>query len=336
MIGLWMTVAAAVELRPVRAGDTVESLAESLGDVGLADTLRSLNGLGPNEQPLVGQLLTLPSSSEQVDQAAFLVNLVGSATVQPDGGAPVALRRFTSIDSGSEVCTGSDSFAALRVATSCEGQGERADDVVLWSDTCVRVRSIVASVVGRASVLEVTAGSVVVVEPTQDGADRTVTVVAGSGIATGAGAFRVHLEPDQALRAESLTSSLAVLGGGQELLLEQGQGSRVPLEGTPTAPIDLLGVGPLQAPTPGEALRRPVFRWEPEPDAFAYRLAIALDARGVGVSYQNTGSESVHAPTFLLLPVEPGQPLWWSVAPIDRLGFIGIPTPARPFVLPAP
>ena len=310
--------------------------AEELGDAGLAGSIRQLNQLAAGEQPEVGQLLVLPPPTvPQVEQDAFLTSVVGEIAVTPPGGSPQRAQAFVSIPTGSRVCTQGRSYGLLRVATSCDGDDAQADDVVLWADTCVRLDSVVASVQGRATVLTVEQGSVVIAEPdANDQGNHRVSVVAGSGVAVGAGGFRVHLEPDQALRAEALTAELAVLGGGEELVLQAGEGVRVPLQGVPTGKVDLLGAGPLRAPGPREPLRRPSFAWQPQAEAFGYLFTISADARGVRVVYQEPTPDSVHAPGRLLLPVEPGQPLWWRVATLDELGFLGVPTASRPFGTP--
>ncbi|MBX2803788.1 MAG: LysM peptidoglycan-binding domain-containing protein [Myxococcales bacterium] len=330
--------AEAAELRAVRRGDTIESIAESLGDPALAGAIRSLNDLAAGAQPEIGQLLTLPGPTvEQVDQQAFLVSSVGDVTVQQGADSSSAGRLFTAIEADSTVCTGSDSFATLRLASSCDGEGKLADDVTLWSDTCVQLLSMVASSLGRSTVVRVLSGSVVVAEPLRGegvGSASQVTVQAGSGVASGEGGFRVHLEPDEALRAEALTDPLAVMGAGQQQNLAAGQGSRVPFGGVPTEPIDLLGAGPLREPGPGAPLRRALFRWEPQEEAFGYQFAIATDARFTEVVYQDPVPESVHDPELLMLPLKGREGLFWRVATLDRFGFLGVPTQPRPIGLP--
>lgn len=334
---LWTLIGAAeaAELRAVRAGDTVESIAESLGDASLAGAIRGLNDLGAGEQPLIGHLLTLPSPTvPQVEQQSFLVSVVGQVTVQyPSATDPSPARPFSSLPTGSTVCTGDRSNASLRLASSCEGRGLESDDVALFEETCVEVRSVVASDLGRSTVLRVLSGSIAVADGTSSSPSR-VTVQAGSGVATGSGGFRIHLEPNASLRAEALTQQLAVIGAGAETVLDAGQGVRVPQDSPPGEVVDLLGAGPLIQPGPGAPLWRPVFRWEPEPQAFGYLFTIAGDQLSTKVLYQEPLVEPAHIPKQLLLTTRDQAGLWWRVASFDHLGFLGIPTPARPFGLP--
>ncbi|HHO53986.1 MAG TPA: hypothetical protein ENK18_24730 [Deltaproteobacteria bacterium] len=334
---LWTLIAAAwsAELRAVRAGDTVESIAESLGDVALASAIRGLNDLGADEQPLIGQLLTLPSPTvPQVEQQSFLVSVIGEVTVRyPTASSASPARAFSSLPTGSVVCTGEDSNASLRLASSCAGQGFESDDVALFEETCVEVRSVVASELGRSTVLRVLSGSISVADRASGGPAR-ITVQAGPGVAMGQGGFRVHLEPSASLRAEALTRELAVLGAGAETVLSAGQGVRVRPDAPPGEIVDLLGAGPLLEPGPGVPLRRPVFRWEPDPEAFGYLFSIAGDQLHTKILYQEPLVEPAHIPKLLLLTTRDEGGLWWRVASFDHLGFLGLPTPARPFGLP--
>ncbi len=334
---LWMITSAVLsaELRAVRAGDTVESIAESLGDASLAGSIRGLNGLAPNAQPLIGQLLTLPAPTvPQVEQQGFLVSVMGKVTVQaPAGGSAAPAQPFVPLPTGSIVCTGDRSNATLRLASSCEGEGVQSDDLALFEATCVEIQAIVASDLGRSTVLRVLSGSISVA----DNATRTpaqITIQVGSGVATGQGGFRVHLEEDASLRAESLSSELAVMGAGEEKVLSAGQGVRVVEGQSPGDIVDLLGSGALSEPGPGAPLWRPLFRWEPEPEAFGYLFSIAGDQLCTKVLYQEPLVEPAHIPQLLLLPTRDSEGLWWRVSAFDHLGFLGIPTPARAFALP--
>lgn len=331
---IWFVAAAAAsELRVVRSGDTVASIAATLGDPALAGAIRSLNGLGASDEPPVGRLLQLPPPvAPQVDQSAFLLSVVGDVTVLRSGGAAAPAQPFRSLDAGSVVCAGPKSFATVRVAAACEGQGLVNDDVTLLSDSCVELRSIVASALGRATVLRVRRGSIVVADPADGG---RVTVEAGAGVAAGEGGFRVHREVDGAMRAEALTAELAVLGAGVERVLAPGTGARVLNGGGPTAPVDLLGERPLLAPAPAEPLGRPLFRWEEDPDAFGYVLSIAQDAAFTRVVFREPVASEVYAPSLLLLPLRSPEGLFWRVEPLDRLGYLGMPSAARPIGLPA-
>ncbi|MEM6929229.1 MAG: hypothetical protein AAF602_19980 [Myxococcota bacterium] len=334
-------LASGAELRAVRDGDTIEAIAESLGDPALAGSIRSLNQLAAGAQPEVGRLLVLPPpvGVDQVDQQAALVSVVGDVTVAPPGQPPAPAEVLTEIPVGSVVCTAEDSYATIRLASACEGLGVWHDVVTLFDESCVETLAMVASTRGRSSVLRVTSGSVVVADPgeTHEGQPpHEVTIQAAEGVATGRGGFRAHLESDEALRTEALTNELALLGGGQELRLLAGQGSRVHADGRPPDdPVALLGAGPLLVPAAGEPLRRPVFRWAPQDEAFGYSVAIAGDADFTKLLYRNPVPEPVHLAQRLLLPMTRIDGLWWQVASIDRFGFIGVPTPAQALGLPA-
>lgn len=334
MILAWLIAlsAHAEALWPVEAGQTVEAIANQLGDADLGPVIRQLNGLGPTEQPRTGQLIALPDAARTSVQQAFLVALLGAVTVAPPGGPPQPAQRLVALPVGGTVCTAPDSYALMQVATTCADDGPVGDEVVLWSETCVRVRSVGATAAGRSTVVQVLQGSLVVAEP--DGEAARVSVLAGAGIATGTGGFRVHLEADEALRAEALTAQLRLLGQGTQLDLAPGQGSRVRPNGTIDPVTELLGNGPLVRPSVGEPLRRVQFRWDPTPDAFGYQVALSADPRGLVVLHRHSVTTAVYAPELLLLPVEPGEPVWWTVATVDRFGFLGVPSPRRPFGLP--
>lgn len=337
---LWASGAEAGELRPVLDGDSVESIAASLGDEALAGTIRGLNQLAPGEQPEVGRLLLLPppASAQQVDQRASLVSMVGDVQVTPPGGLAQPGVLFELLGAGSTVCTAEGSYATLQLASSCEGKGELVDEVTLHQETCVEIRSIVASSLGRSSVVRVLAGSVVIADPraADPGAPpSSVTVEAGTGVVSGAGGFRAHLEEDRALRTEALYQPLSVMGAGQQRALEAGQGARVPEGGVPSEPVDLLGAGPLLSPEAGEPLRRPAFAWRGDPEAFGYQFSIAGDARFTRVLYVEPTPEPGHLAELLFLPMTNIEGLWWRVATLDRFGYLGVPSGARALTVPA-
>ncbi|MEN0060849.1 MAG: hypothetical protein AAGA48_01805 [Myxococcota bacterium] len=332
IVWLTMELAAASSLWPVEVGQTIEGIAVELGDPQLASVIRGLNGLPPGAQPRIGRLLKLPDQASTSEQDAFLELTVGEVTVTTQGGRPQAAQRLVALPTGAQVCTGANSYALLHVATTCAEDGPVGDGVVLWSDTCITLRAVGATRAGRATVVEVDQGSLVVADPKE--VTGRVTVVAGAGMATGTGGFRVHLESDDALRAESLTSRLALLGDDQQLDLEAGKGARVQADGQLSATVDLLKPGGLVRPDVGEPLRRVQFRWTPNAEAFGYRVTLSGDAAGNGILHARALTTPVYAPELLLLPVAPGEPVWWRVAALDRLGFLGIPTPTRPFGLP--
>ncbi|MEO0599926.1 MAG: hypothetical protein AAF211_00725 [Myxococcota bacterium] len=332
MLFAWLSVARAGGLWPVETGQTVESIAETLGDPGYAQVLRELNGLGPAEQPRIGRLLAYPDTASTSEQRAFLEAVLGEVSVAPRGGSPQTAQRLVELPLGATVCTGPASYALLQVATTCVDEAPESDEVVLWSETCATIRGVGATRAGRATVVEVIRGSLVVADAGK--APGRVSVVAGAGVATGTGGFRVHLEPDEALRAEALTARLALLGDDRQVDLEAGQGARVLADGSIPSVVDLLGAGPLTSPDVGEPLRRGQFRWSPTPEAFGYRIALSADPEGKRQLHHQSVSRPVYTPEMLLLPVEPGEPIWWTVATLDRFGFLGVSSPRRPFGLP--
>lgn len=319
-------LAMAADLRPVRAGQTVESLAE--GDPRLADQIRALNGLAPGAQPAVGDLIELPAPpGPHGEQLAFLIALVGTGTFTDPAGVPEPAVPWVPIPAGTTVCTGADSFGTLRLASTCNADGSASDDVLLHPETCVAVDAAFSSEVRRSTVIRVTRGSVAV-QPAPSALGH-VTVITPSGTTTGEqGGYRVTIEPSAA-RTEALTAPVAVQGAGQEVALAAGQGSRVATGQPPSAPVDLLVTTTLGSPAPGAPLRKPEFSWPPVADALGYRLEIARSAEFLELVFQ----EDVPAPRYLapllMLPLDGGSRLHWRVAAFDRLGFLGPPTEPR-------
>ncbi len=335
MIALWawaLTMAFAGEMRPVRMGDTVESIASELGDAALASAIRQANNIGDGEQPAIGQILQLPPPvGDSGDQEGFLISITGKVTVTPPGGTTVPAVRLSSLETGTTVCTGSRSYATLRLATRCNDDGSDSDDVVLYESTCVVVESVFGATAGRGTVLRVTQGSVAVQEV--EGALGHVTVVTESGVTTGkTGGFRVHIE-DEAMRTEALYAEVAVQGAGAELVLDAGQGSRVKTGEVPSAAVDLPKASQLLRPEAGERLVRPYFTWTQGDALFAHRFEVALDVVFGTLVYAHTVVDPNHSPELFMLPLD-GPGLWWRVAPVDRFGFIGVPSEGRQVILP--
>jgi hypothetical protein len=161
-----------------------------------------------------------------------------------------------------------------------------------------------------------------------------VAVRTPSGATIGeAGDFRVHVEAE-ATRTEALGAAVAVQAGAEELTIGPRQGARV--EGGVTgAVVDLLLGGRLVSPEPLAPLGRPEFRWEPVEGSFAYRLEIARNEAFTAIVWAETVTGPEHAPPLLLLPRTATETLWWRVSPVDRFGFVGVPTEARAFRPPA-
>lgn len=326
------TLADAAELRAIRQGDTIESIAEELGTADLAPVIRVLNRLKIDEQPEVGRLIDLPPSVvvPQVEQRAVVVSLHGKVTVAAPGRAARPARRFSPIDVGSEICTGELSFATVQLATACDG-GEAAGDVaVLLADSCVEIRSLVASPLGLSSVIRLNRGSLIV--PDVGHEKSSIAVQAADGVTIGPGGFRSHVEVGDRARTEAVYQAVTVVSrAGEQQELAAGMGARIESGGAISEPVPLLRAGELRTPQVGEALRRPVFTWAPESEAFGYRVTVSTDAQGQGILYQEPVSEAIHAPAQLLLP---DLPMWWHVTPLDRLGFLGIPSDPRPLGRP--
>mgnify|MGYP000598249219 CR=1 FL=1 len=336
---LWLSLALATDTWPVRAGDTVESVAAEVADgrnvTDLIETIRQGNGLAPDQQPVVGTVLRLPDHAGlHVDQDAFVLTRRGDVLAAgPMPAHQVGL--FERLPIGSTLCTGPDSYATLRISTQCTAVGEHSDDLTLSEDTCVQLVSAHGSTRGRSTVARVLEGSVQVQEnPTGAG---HVTVQAGTGQTTGVlGGYRVTLEDTQAMRAEALYAPVAVQGSGAEVSLSAGQGSRVKKGGTPSAPIDLLGPGVPTRPDDGVALRLPWFAWTPVPEAFGYRFEVATGPDFVDLVYSDDVPDPSYRPSLLLLPWPDDGVLHWRIASFDRFGFLGIPSMPRSMGLPTP
>lgn len=327
------------ELRPVLDGDTVESIATSLGDAALAASIRGLNNLAEGQPLEVGTLLLLPPPAVvQVDQHASLVSVVREVTAALPGAPAAPAAVWDQVPAGATVCTGPNSYTTLQLASACEGRGEQVDEITLLADTCVEIQAVVASSLARSSVVKVLSGSVVVADPGPAGAGdppSSVVIQAGTGLVTGEGGYRAHLEPDQALRTEALTQPVALLGGGAQRDLEAGQGARVPEGGTPTEPVQLIVAGTLIAPAHEAPLSRPAFAWKADPEAFGYQFSIAGDMRFTKMLYVEPTPEPGHLADLLFLPLTNIEGHWWRVATLDRFGFLGLPSEVRRFIVPA-
>lgn len=325
--------ALAEEIHPVRAGETVESIAAARGAPADVPEIRALNGLEPNEQPAAGVLLKLPPPPGfSADQQAFLVALNGTATFTEAGASARPATTFVPIADGTTVCTGSDGIATLRLASTCNDDGSTSDDLVLNPDTCLSVQASFSSQQGRSTVVQVTQGAVSVA--TRDGSDGHVTIVTPSGITTGAGGgYRVTVE-EQAARTEAIGAPVAVAAQGTEVALDKGQGSRTRTGEAPGPAVDLLPPAEPLLPEPGAMLSRLRFTWKPAPDAFAYRFELATAPAFTEVLYIEDTGDPAYRPGLMLLPTDVRRPLYWRVSVFDRLGFQGMPSDPRAFTLP--
>lgn len=333
MIALFLAcLAYAEELHPVRAGDTIETIAAARG--AKPDELRALNDLSAGEQPAVGSLLRLPPPPGfSSDQQAFLIALTGEATLTDTNGVTEAARTFEPIDEGTTICTAARGIATLRLASTCNDDGSTSDDIVLNPQTCLEVRSSVSTQQGRSTVVQVTRGAVSVA--TRDQADGHVTIVTPSGITTGtSGGYRVAIE-DEAARTEAIGAPVAVAAQGEEVALDRGQGSRTRTGEAPGPPVDLLPAPQPLLPDAGAVLGRPRFSWQPADQAFAYRFELATGQTFLQTLYIEDIAEPAYRPGMLLLPTDATDTLYWRVSVFDRLGFQGMPSAPRAFVLPS-
>ncbi len=331
VIFAWAALAAET-MRPVHTGDTVESMAEELGDPQLAAGIRELNGLAPGEQPTVGTLIRLPDPRVLGQQKAFLISKNGEVTVRDPGGAVAQAELFVPIEFGWTLCTGEEGRATVRLASTCNDDGDASDDLVMLPSTCLVVDSATSSKEGRASVIRVTKGSVGVLS--QLDARGHINIVTPTGLTSSpVGGFRVTIEEDAA-RTETLEGTAKVAGAGAEVSLEPGQGSRVKAGETPSPPVDLLRVDTLLAPEAGALLRRPAFAWEAVDGAMGYRLEIGADEAFRELFYQEDTPGPQHAPQTLMLPYNQLDAVMWRVAAFDRFGFLGVPSEARALRFP--
>ncbi len=291
--------------------------------------VRALLGL-----PLLGLSLQshparAQAPAEQPD-AAMLIGLSGPAFVSLSGASPVQVDRCTGLPLGATVCTGPDSFATVRLDPSPTSSG--AHDVVLMPGTCLDIEQATAD----RTQLRVERGSITVATPRPRGGSstaRTLAIRTRDGLAEGKdGGFRVAIE-ERATRTEAVTGGIRLSGDGGSLELAAGKGSRVSQGEAPTAPVDLLLSQALLSPEAGTALIRPDFHWQEVPHGTGYRIELSADATFTDIVEAMDVAEPRWLPDFLFAP-QAIEGLWWRVAPYDRLGFLGIPSEARPLLLP--
>lgn len=330
MIWLILSVALAGELRPVHTGDTVENFAEQLGDPGLAEAIRALNSLPDGAQPLVGTLIRLPDTvADAEEQTAWIIEATGQVVVRATSGAPTPAALCDQVPERTQVCTGTDGYATVRLAASFGGAEH--DDVNLFPGTCLTVQSAWSSPGRRASVVELASGGIAV---SSTGTSKgTVAVQTADGLTSGEeGGYRVTIE-EGATRTEALDAPVAVAGAGVEVAVGSGQGTRVKRGQAPQDPIDLLRPGQLLTPAPAEPLRHADFAWSSAELALGYRFELSTDAAFSTLLRQEDVPGTVFSPELLFLPVREPQ-LYWRVASFDRMGFLGLPTEARSVMLP--
>ena len=324
MIALLLaTIALASEVHVVRPGETVESLAGRLGDPALATEIRQMNVIAPGAQPAVGQALALPPRPDGADQPAQILAVVGTGSLRAPGAEPIGLVEGALLPPGTQVCTGDESFATVRLASS-PGCGDE-DDLTLLPGTCLVVTGNYAHPGRRTTLLDVARGTVTV----RDGDQRGLVVVrTPSGTAQGTqGGFRVEAEA-AAMRAEAVTRGIAIAGAGVERPLAAGFGARTQQGQAPGEPVALLPAPGPTTPLPDAPLHVPDFTWTGVERALGYRVELAADADFSKMLRRAEVGRLVWQPTTLFLPYRVPE-LYWRVVGFDRLGFEGIPSAPR-------
>lgn len=317
----------------VQANETAAALAERAGLPGAGDRILAHNGLVPGAPLPPGTVLELPPELGGEEQDAALLFARGTVTVTLPG-APQAEpgRSSQPLPRDSLVCTGEDGHATVRLAVLEEGRAH--DDITLLPETCIAVASATARSGHRASLIRLQRGSVTVPEAEEQGGPSTLSVQTRAGLTTAqAGGFRVHVEA-AAARTEALTTPLRVLAQGVERTLDAGQGSRTRDGEAPGPAVDLLVGGALAQPPAGAPLRRPDFSWQTVEGALEYRVELAGDAGFREMMRVEHPGLPTWTPERLMLPARVHS-LWWRVAPVDRLGFVGLPSEAWLVAMPA-
>lgn len=323
MIALLLALAHAGELHVVGSGDTVEGIAARLGDPALAAAIRARNGIAAGAQPTVGAALQLPDVAGGADQPAEVLAFQGVGTLRGPGGRTIPIVVGALLPPGTEVCTGDESFATLRLA-STPGCGDE-DDMTLLPRTCVTIAGNHAAPGRRSSVVDVSSGSVTI----RDGDERGLVVVrTASGATRGAqGGFRVAVEV-AAMRAEAVSREVAVQGAGVERTLAAGFGARTPSGAAPGEPIALLPAPGPTAPAPDAHLDIPNFAWTRVDRALGYRVELSTDPDFTQLIRRAEIARAAWEPTTLFLPYRIPS-MYWRVVGFDRLGFEGIPSAGR-------
>jgi hypothetical protein len=327
MIAIILSLSAsAIGLKVVRNGDSVESIAASLGNSVRASDLRRINSLDDTEQPGVGALLTLPELDGEVALDGELLSLWGHGELIPAGGIPAPLVEGMRLPAGSVVCTDTDSYATVRLA-SIKGQH---DDVTLLGSTCITLESVVMRHASRSSVVSLERGGLTI---RASGSPGEVLILTDSGLASGdGGSFRIALE-DSAVRAEALFAGVSMYGAGEEVVVDAGFGSRVITGEAPTAPSRLLSPEALLTPLDGAPLRRTDFSWTPVSRAPLYLIEVSITEDFSEIIRATEVPRAEWSPEVLLSPYRV-EGLWWRVSPIDRVGFVGLPSQPSALTFP--
>ncbi len=308
-----LSVLWADQLRVVRAGDTVESLAGPA-----AEQVRVDNGLAPGQQPVVGTVLRLPGGT---DSAGLVLSLTGTGTLGV-GGTTLSLGQ--QLPPGSVVCTAADSYLTIRLATS--ESGGTHDEVTLLGGTCVSLTGSTGLGRERSTLLDLQRGYLSV-RPTLSDPGR-VAVRTSDGVTAGnEGGFRVAVE-EGTTRTEAIYRPVAVIGAGVEQPLQAGEGARVRRGEAPSKPVKLPVPGGPEAPADEAAFRRPDFYWTPVDRAMGYRLELASDGDFQSLLVVRDVPSSPWLPDYLMLPYRVER-MYWRIISYDRNGYYGVPSEAR-------
>lgn len=327
----WLFLPAALAAHyVVRDGDTLSSIADALGDPALVGELRAQNRLSDEEEPLPGTVLVLPDLEGTVgSQAAHVATIRGTGTVRGLDGSTSPLEVGMSLAPGEVACTGAESFSRIRLARGLDSYDH--DDVSLLPETCMEVTSTRSWSGGRSALVELQQGALRVHSSGADGGE--VAVISDAGMTTGtSGGFRVALEPE-ATRTEATAGEVSVIGGGTEVSLQVGEGSRVRAGQAPEPPTRLPDAGQPLTPLHGVVLYRPAFSWSPAPGALGYQLEISTDPNFTDLLLTQNLPTTDWNPSALFLPFRVDG-LWWRLSSFDRTGFQGIPSEGRVLQLP--
>lgn len=328
MIAALLGVVLAAEHHVLRPGETIETLA---GSPAAAGEIRRLNEIPNGALPVPGTVLLLPDPPGAPPQEAVVLSVFGSAWSEPPSGPRSPLSPGSAVPPGARVCTDEDSFATLRLAV--DPKTHQHDDINLLSRTCITVQAMASSAEGHSTLIDLRQGSVTVRNVAPEGEPGLVTVRTPDAVASArGGSQRVHVESG-ATRAEALYNPLQLYGGGQELVLSAGQGSRVLRGQAPSAPIELSLPGTPLYPSAGSVLRTPDFGWTPAESVLGYRVEIALDSDFSELVLIDETFETTFEPGTLLIPYRDGG-FYWRLSSVDRAGFVGIPSDPMPLLFP--
>lgn len=321
----------------VRGGETVESIAEGLGDPALADAIRERNGLEPGAQPLPGTVLGLPdlggdsacrasyvrfAQGPEGGPAGTLVDAQGTRPLVP--GEPLYF--------GTTVCTDPGAYASLRLARDVDGETTGWDEVTLVESSCLELVSSWSSLARRTSRLALSKGALRV--GARDDTTGRILVETAAGVTLGdRGGFRVALE-DGATRVEAVDGEVATLAEGVDRAIPEGFGARVEDGAAPSDLFTLPPAGALRQPLDGAVLSTLTFTWEGPEEAFGYFVEVS-GSRDFSELYvrQQVDDPPWRTPVLQLPLADPADDAvpvgWWRVVAYDRFGFEGLPSEAH-------